>query len=196
VTIEEMPATRAAGLRRAFDPSFAEPPRAGTGAVEALLTLRVGGDAYAVKLADITGLVADRKVVSLPSAAPEFLGIAGLRGGTVPVWSLGALLGYGTTRQMPRWLILVGDDATRQAVGLAFEQLDGHLTVPRAALSGSPAAAADAASRAHVDQTVRVADAQRGVLSISSITEVIRQRTDAIGGRVGLERHQDETKDR
>jgi chemotaxis signal transduction protein len=196
VIIEETPAARAAALRRAFDRSFAEPPRAGTEEIEALLTLRVGGDAYAVKLADITGLVADRKIVSLPSAAPEFLGIAGLRGSTVPVWSLGALLGYSTTRQVPRWVLLVGDDASRQALGLAFEQFDGHLTIPRAAISGSPAAAPDAASPSYVEQTVRVADAQRGVLSISSITEAIRQRTAAIEGRVSLERHESETKDR
>jgi purine-binding chemotaxis protein CheW len=196
VTIEETPVTRAAALRRAFDRSFAEPPRAGTEEVEALLTLRVGGDAYAVKLADITGLVADRKIVSLPSAAPGFLGIAGLRGSMVPVWSLGALLGCGPTRQAPRWLILVGDGASRQAVGLAFEQFDGHLTIPRSALSGGLAGAQDATSRSYVEQSVRVAGAQRGVLSISSLTEAIRQRTTDIAGSVSLERHQSETKDR
>ena len=197
MTIDETPsAARAAALRRAFDRGFAEPPRASNEEREALLTLRVSGDAYAVKLADITGLVADRKIVSLPSPALEFLGVAGLRGSTVPVWSLGALLGYGTTDEAPRWLILVGDDGNRQALGLAFEQFDGHVSVLRAALSESPAGAQNAAGRSYLEQSVRVGDAHRGVLGISSITEAIRERTQAMRRRVDLESHKDQTKDR
>jgi chemotaxis signal transduction protein len=186
--VEEPPSfARAGQLRRDFDQSFAEPLRSGKEELEALLTLRVGGDPYAVKIADITGLIADRRIVLLPAAAPEFLGIVGLRGSVVPVWSLGALLGYASSSEMPRWLLLVGGDGNRQALGLAFEQYDGHLSVRRAALSGSAASDQEVPTRSFVGQSVRLANTQVGVLSISSIANGIRQR-------LGLENGQAETK--
>jgi chemotaxis signal transduction protein len=188
--VERTPSSARAGeLRRDFDRSFAEPPRSGRDEFEALLRLRVGGDPYAIKVAEVTGLIADRLIVSLPAAAPEFLGIVGLRGSVVPVWSLSALLGYPASAEVPRWLILVGGDGNRQALGLAFEQYDGHLSVPRAALSGDGASGQEVPARSFVGQSVRLANAQIGVLSISSMANGIRQR-------LGLENGQAKTKDR
>ncbi|HVZ72775.1 MAG TPA: chemotaxis protein CheW [Polyangia bacterium] len=177
MSFDEAPGTtRAAALRRAFDGAFAAPPVVEGDETIPLLALRVGGQAYAVKLGDITGLLADRRIVAVPSTAAEFLGIAGLRGSTVPVWSLTALLGYGASRETPRWLISFGDGAARQALALAFEHFEGHLNVPRAALSDGVAASPDGPARSHVRQSVRVGDAQRAVLDLSSIVEAIRRK--------------------
>jgi chemotaxis signal transduction protein len=188
--VGEPPSSARAGqLRRDFDQGFAEPLRSGKEELEALLTLRVGGEPYAVKIAEITGLIADRRIVSLPAMAPAFLGIVGLRGSVVPVWSLGALLGYAANTEVPRWLILAGGDGNRQALGLAFEQYDGHRSVPRTALSESGAPDQEVPTPSFVGQSVRLESTEIGVLSISSIANGIRQR-------LGLENGQAETKDR
>jgi purine-binding chemotaxis protein CheW len=182
VSIDEAPVTsRAAALKEAFDRSFAEPPRAGVADTLALLTLRAGGDSYAVKLADIAGLVVGRRIISLPTSAPDFLGVAGLRGSTVPVWSLPALLGYESLHESPRWLLLIGESMSSLSLGLAFEHFDGHLNVPRAALSER--SARDGVSHSYVGESVRVADTLRGLLDIASLVDAVRRR-------VGLDQRQ------
>src|SRR5688572_30884567 len=110
--------SRAGDLRRAFDLTFSEPPAGVAEATESLVALRAGGVAYAVRLAEITGLFADRTIVRLPSPVAEFLGVAGLRHDVVPVYSLRSLLGHALAGKPPRWLI------TARAVhvmALAFE---------------------------------------------------------------------------
>jgi len=113
-----------AGLREAFDGSFALPPmRADEGFVD-LLDLRVGGDPYAVRLADVAALVVDRPPTRLPGAVPELLGVVGVRGAVVPAFDLAALLGGTRSAQPPRWLLVATGTPT---LGLAVERLDGHL---------------------------------------------------------------------
>ncbi len=116
----------AATLKREFDGAFAALPSS-IAATEDFLAIRVAGDRYAVALAEVAGLHADRKVVPLPSRAPDLLGVAGLRGVLAPVYDLRLLLGYagGST---PRWLLLTRADS----VGLAFDQFEAHLRVDRA----------------------------------------------------------------
>ena len=135
----------AAELARQFDRSFADPARAADEEIEELLAIRVGGDAYAVRLRDVTGLMVDRKIVPLPTPEPALLGIVGLRNGIAPVYSLAALLGYGPTAEAPRWLLLV--DPGPQ-FGLAFPEFDGHRRVARADVSSNREAGAAAASSA------------------------------------------------
>ena len=79
---------KAAALRQAFDLSFALPPPPASPEVEDLLTIRVAGNPYAIRLRDIAGMVAGRKVVPVPSVTLDLLGLAGMRGGVVPVFGL------------------------------------------------------------------------------------------------------------
>jgi len=115
---------RVAELRDAFDQSFARAPSPDTGAVENLLAIRIGANPYALRLTDVSGLFADKKVTWLPSPAPELLGMAGIRGTVLPVYDLGMLLGC-PRAAAPRWLVVVA--AT--PVALAFEAFDGYLSV-------------------------------------------------------------------
>jgi purine-binding chemotaxis protein CheW len=85
---------KAAELRQAFDLSFALPPPQASQEVEDLLTIRVAGDPYAIRLCDIAGMVTGRKVVPLPAATLDLLGLAGIRGGIVPVFGLSSILRY------------------------------------------------------------------------------------------------------
>lgn len=161
-------------LRRAFDQTFAEAPAARAEDVESLVAIRAGGEAYAVRLAEITGLFADRTSVPLPSPLLAFLGVAGLRHDVVPVYSLRSLLGYAPGGDPPRWLIIA---RAAHPVAFAFERFDGYLRVPPSAVLPSR----KNAPRAHVPATVRLPDGMRGVVSIGSLLETIADRIRRIG---------------
>lgn len=116
---------RLLSFRRAFDQAFAVAPTATVEVYEDLLAVRVAGDPYALRVREITGLVASRKIVSLPSRRPELLGVAGIRGSLVAVYSLAALLGYGVESKPPAWLALPADEP----IGLGFEEFEGFFRV-------------------------------------------------------------------
>ena len=87
-------ASKVAEIRNAFDHSYAIPPASQVGEqIENLLAVRVAGDPYALRVGEISSLTNSRKTVALPSPVSELLGVAGIRGGFVPVYSLAALLG-------------------------------------------------------------------------------------------------------
>ena len=92
-TSDTREADRVTELRDAFDRSFAQAPSTEAAAVENLLAIRVGAHPYALRMAEVSGLFADKKVTRLPSPVPEFSGIAGFRGVVLPVYDLAMLLG-------------------------------------------------------------------------------------------------------
>ena len=172
---------KAAELRNAFDRARAIP--FSTGAVErveSLLSIRVSGDPYAIRVGEISGLANDRKVVAFPSSTPELLGVAGIRGGLVSVYSLAMLLGYSREAGQARWLVLCGAE---EPVGLAFSDFEGHLRVPSTQLHATNQG--DAA-RAHVKHLVRAADLVCAVVSIPDMVEFIKRSGDK--SRVSKER--------
>jgi chemotaxis signal transduction protein len=116
---------RADELRLAFDRSFAEAVRHDIPQTEDLLAFRVGSEPYALRLSEVTGLFAARRITRLPGAT-AFLGIAGFRGSIVPAYDLQVLLGLRRI-ETPRWLAI----ASAAPVAFAFETFDGHLRVPR-----------------------------------------------------------------
>jgi chemotaxis signal transduction protein len=166
-------ASKAAELRDAFDRARAIPlSTAGVEQVEGLLSIRVAGDPYAIRVSEISGLANDRKVVAFPSSIPELLGVAGMRGGLVSVYSLAALLGYGREAGQARWLVLCGAE---ESVGLAFSDFEGYFTVP-----STQVYAADKrdAARARVKHVLRAADLVCTVVSIPDLLESIKRRCD------------------
>jgi chemotaxis signal transduction protein len=159
---------RAEELRRAFDRSFADAPRVDTDATYVdLLAIRVGGDGYALRLAEVAGLFVDRVVSPLPTSVPELRGLAGFRASLVPVYDLAALLGY-PTADAPRWLVSMAGVVT---VALAFDRFDAHVRVAHGAL-----AVADAGARGHVREVARTSDGVRAVLHLPSVLEAINAR--------------------
>jgi purine-binding chemotaxis protein CheW len=115
-------AERAAELRGAFDRAFAAPLRAGVAAKADFIAIRAGVERCAIRLAEIAGMFADRKVTRVPAGEAALLGIAGFRGALVPVYCLQTLLGLGAAPS-PRWLVI----AKAAPVALAFESFEGHL---------------------------------------------------------------------
>jgi purine-binding chemotaxis protein CheW len=161
---------RADELRHAFDRSFAEAPRRDTGSLIDLLAVRVAGDAYALRLAEVAGLFVDRVVTPLPTTVPELVGIAGFRAALVPVYDLRALLGY-PGGAPPRWMVsTVGD----KAVGLLFDLFEHHLRVSEGAVASD-----DAHAHRHVREIVRTTDGVRPVIHLSSVLDAIKARAQS-----------------
>jgi chemotaxis signal transduction protein len=156
----------AAQLRQDFDRSFAEPPRGEIEPQEDFLAIRLGADAHAIRLADIGSLLPLTALTRLPSPVPELLGITGFRGAIIPVYELGALLGY-AAQELPRWLVI----AAAAPVGLAFDVFEGHLRLAREA---SASRHGTESLRRHVQEVLRTSDRTRPVVSIASILEAIK----------------------
>ena len=146
----------AAALRSLFDASFTVPAISKQERLEGLLAIRVGSDPYVLCLSQITGLYADRRIVAVPSPAPQLLGIVGLRGKLVPVYDLAALLHY-PPAPSPRWMVLAGGS---QPVAFAFESFEGHVQVARALLANGG--------------NVQVAGALRPIVDIASMVDTMR----------------------
>jgi purine-binding chemotaxis protein CheW len=162
---------RALELREAFDRAFADPPPAPGAGSEAMLAVRVGGQPYAIRLAEIGGLATDRPIVPVPSAIPELRGVAGIKGALVPVYSLAACLGC--EQAEPRWLVLCRGE---EPLAFALGELEGTLQVASADLVAPEAGAG--ASR-HVSQVLRSTAGFRGVLDLRSLATWITERVGA-----------------
>jgi chemotaxis signal transduction protein len=119
---------RVAEMRLAFDRTFADRVHFDTTAAENLLAIRVGVQPCAIRLSEITGLFADKKITRVPGGGAALLGIAGFRGAIVPVYSLQILLGQSGDQsgsRTPRWLVITA----AAPVALAFEAFEGQLRV-------------------------------------------------------------------
>jgi len=155
-------ALRVAELRAAFDRAFAAPVRTGAAVRHDLLAIRVDAEPCAIRLSEVGGLFADRRVTPIPASDAALIGIAGFRGAIVPVYGLRAVLGQAPHQEVPRWLVT----AVTAPVALAFDLFEGHLRVPADAIlpQQSPERL-----RSYAPEFVRSADAVRPVLHLPSI---------------------------
>jgi purine-binding chemotaxis protein CheW len=163
--------SKAAELCQAFDLSFALPPPQEPVEVEDLLTIRVAGDPYAIRLRDIAGMVAGCKVVPVPAVTPDLLGLAGIRGGVVPVFGLASILGYGPAPGSPRWMILCG---AQEPIALAFSDFEGYLRLPKSSLHADENLRA---TRQYVNQVASTEAGARAVIGIPLVMATIRNRS-------------------
>jgi purine-binding chemotaxis protein CheW len=162
---------KAAELRSVFDQSRAAPLSSGAQEqAEDLLAIRVARDAYAIRVSEISGLATGKKIVGFPSPIPELLGVAGIRGALVPVYSLAMLLGYNAETQRTRWLALCG---TEDPFALVFSDFEGYV---RVSLTQLYAAEQKDVARTHVHYVVRATDMVRAVVSIPLIIKTIQRR--------------------
>jgi chemotaxis signal transduction protein len=161
----------AARLAEAFDREFATVPALDEARRETFLAIRLGDAPYAVRTAEIAGLVTDRRVVPLPSSEPSLLGVASFRGRVVPVYDLAALLGH-AARGAGRWLLLVdGGEAA-----LSITMFEAQLSLA----AGERMVAAQAlASRPHLSGAVEAGGIVRPVADLPSVMNEIRKRAQA-----------------
>ncbi|MEX2206391.1 MAG: chemotaxis protein CheW [Myxococcota bacterium] len=156
----------AARLRSEFDRGFAAPRAPADRALCDFVAIGLAGESYALPLAAIAALHADRKILRLPSAAPELLGFGVLGGAVLPVYDLRLLLAHAAASS-PRWLLAVAGSP----LALAFDAFEGHLRVPRGAVTS--VATRDAA-HGHVSGAVQTPVQLRRVIDVASIVSRIR----------------------
>ena len=153
---------RVRALRRDFDASFAAPPRSDADTFEDFLAIRIAGDSYAIRLADVAALAARPAVAPLPSRRPECLGLVGHKGALAALFSLPALLGANAGASAPRWMVLLRAGA---GLALAFDDYEGCARVALSAL----ASLGEAAKRRHVARAARHGGVTRLIIDIPSI---------------------------
>ncbi len=158
-----------AALRWAFDSAFVLPPRIPVSA-EAVLAVRVGNQPFIIRVADLAGLRTGLSIETLPSAMPEFLGVANLRGTIVPVYDLAALLGHERSSK-PRWFALA---AGAGLTALAFDAFEAHLR-----LEAAPVIDADAVEGTRLRGAVRIDGIVRRVIHIPGVLTTIAERAQA-----------------
>jgi purine-binding chemotaxis protein CheW len=163
----------AAALRRLFDGSFAAAAADKSARLEGLLAIRLGSDPYALRLSEIAGLYAGVKIVAVPSANAQLLGIAGLRGILAPVYDLAALLRCPPAAN-PRWMVLA---RMSQPVGFAFEFFESHLQVPDTSLASAEGSTNAGAAGRHAGGTVRAAGALRPIIRMASVVELVGNKS-------------------
>lgn len=174
MTTRWTPATdRAAELRRAFDLSFADPPASGAAALDDLLEIGLDGTRYALRVSEISGLIADVKMTPVPTPVRELIGICGVRGVILPVYDLRALLGH-PVHTRPRWLAM----AAATSVGLAFDVFEKQVRVPQEAVV--PHDRGDTAVR-HVREVITLDAVARPIVSVASVLEAITSLARAGG---------------
>jgi purine-binding chemotaxis protein CheW len=157
-------AERAEEMRSAFDRSFAVARRADAAARHDLIGVRVGSEPFAIRLAEVSGLFAERKITRLPGSNSALLGIAGFRGAVVPVYDLQALLRQSGT-QTPRWLVI----AAAVPVAFAFDAFEGHLRAAADAILKQQQPQAGG----YASEFIRTGDLVRPVLNLHSLIDAI-----------------------
>jgi chemotaxis signal transduction protein len=160
-------AGRAMALRREFDQSFVLPLRPEGAAAEDFLAVRIGVEACALRLGEVAGLFADKKITPVLGGGPAQLGIAGFRGAILPVYSLQALFGR-PLAEPPRWLVVVAG----APVALGFEAFQGHLRVARDAVLAQQSAE----RRFHARHYIRAQSLVRPVIDLASVLDALEFR--------------------
>jgi chemotaxis signal transduction protein len=167
--VEAELAQRLAELRQGFDRGFAAPPATATAATVGLLAIRIAAGSHAIRMGEISEVQPAPRLVTLPGARPEMMGLAGIRGRLVPVYNLAALLGHdepGTKN----WVAVCGMD---EPLGIGFDELEGYIQVLPTDLY--PAAEVER-SRGQVREVLHRDGASRMVVSVSSIVSTLRLR--------------------
>ena len=157
--------------REAFDQSFVHAPQGKAIELHDYLAIQAGSERYALRLNEVAGLQALKRLTPCPSRRAELLGLSSFRGKVLPVYDLRVLLGVGVgmdggAREQPAWWIAAKDGP----LGLAFDVFERHLRLPDDAIAR--AGAAD--SRLFTGETLRSDDQLRPIVSIRSILQSIR----------------------
>jgi chemotaxis signal transduction protein len=157
-------------LRAAFDAAFGRPAHAPDRDGVPLLALRVAGERVAVRVLETCGLMPARPIVPVPARRAELLGLSGIRGAAVPIYSLARLIGRADDGP-PRWIVLAAAGGDER-VGLAVATFERHLVV--AAQDLRPAAAG--VGLAHAPELLHGEGGARPVLSVPSLVRAITSR--------------------
>jgi purine-binding chemotaxis protein CheW len=160
---------RAAALRAQFARSFAEPQHLDLTPREDFLGIRLGDAPYALRLADIAGLFAGKKITRVPGPNAALYGIASFRGSILPVYNLTTVAGF-PLADPPHWLAL----SASAPIAWGFSGFDGHLRCTDADLAASAETQTDDPRNAGLVRTYLTADTiTRPVMELKAVIESI-----------------------
>jgi purine-binding chemotaxis protein CheW len=157
---------RAAELRREFDRAFVEPFQLGQAQMEDFLAIRIGTEASAIRLSEISRLFADKKITRVPGGHAALRGIAGFRGTMLPVYDLPMLMGRGAS-PAPRWMVI----GKAEPVALAFDGFERQLRAPPEAIMPQ---SARTGGQSCARDYLRTADFSGPIIDLASVLDVIR----------------------
>jgi len=164
---------RLLALRREFDESFAQPMSQDLTAQVKLLIVQAGDGHFALRLGDALGLHACPKLVSLPTARPGLLGLAGIRGQLIVVYRLSAILGVTQVATAPRWLLLPRSD---EKLALGLDGILSYVNAPAVAICPATSSSSSSSSAQGFCPQVWSADGvSRPVLDINAVVAAIRR---------------------
>jgi chemotaxis signal transduction protein len=167
-----MASARSIAMRAEFDQAFATPAADTVASTTDLLAVRVGGDAFALRLSDIAGLHVNLPVVPIPTPAQHLLGIAAIRGVMAPVYDLAGLLGY-SPAPTTRWVVMV---KAPQMIGLALESFEAQVRVSDLLLNlNIPDPTGRPRVTAHAQGAVQTAGALRPILQVSTLIASLQE---------------------
>ncbi len=157
-------------MKKEFDATFARPREREEEPEVELLAIRAGDLRLALRVAETQGIARCPSITPLPSRAPSLLGLSGLSGNLVAMYSLSSLLaGRGGGSERP-WVALCGEG---RSVGLVFDEIEGSLRVsPRALRSASRPRPEDLHEVSIQDRGI-----VRSIVSIPAVMETLKQWT-------------------
>jgi len=165
---------RLAEWRRAFDNSFAAPALRPAANAEPMIAIQVAGQAFALRVLEMAGLVKAKGIVPVPSRIRELMSLAGVRNTLVAVYDLAAPLGCMRRAGEPHWLALVKGEPQ---LALAFDEIEGLFDVERARVyTGNAATAIEPVSR-----LVQIGPVTRTVIDIPAVIRTIRGKAGVNG---------------
>ena len=167
-----------AEMRGEFDNTFATPPADPNEDRESLITIRVAGEALAVRTAHVTGLAKLRRIVPVPSRMPALLGITAVRGALFPAYDLATLLGFPATGNEHTWILFANRETP---VGLVFDEFEGQVEIDRTGLCQSESSN----SREHLRQVAKVGAGNRAVVDLPGLVDKIRKSAGLIEQQKG-----------
>ena len=145
----------------------------------ALLTFRVGGQDYALPLAEVAAVAPlSSSITGIPRTELAMLGVVPFRGGLLPLVSMHALLDLPapvTSRGEARILVVRLGQAS---VGLVVDQAEAILRVPETSIDPVPPVLTRGRAEARVEAICRV-DAGRRLISLLSPARLFDDETAA-----------------
>lgn len=152
-----------------LEAAIGAPPEAADGAVRPeLLTLRSGGQCYALDITAVREIRAWSLPTPLPHAPPSMLGMVNLRGVVLPVMDLALRLGHPRTGEDARNVIIVVQQDARLH-GLLVEAVLDIVRPPADQVQDMPQTAIDPA-----DKTAeRMFVAETGIVQILALQHIL-----------------------
>ncbi len=161
-----------ADMQRQFDGAFAMAHEERAEDRELIIVIRVAGELFAVRTAQITGVTRLRRIAPLPTSVPAFLGITSVRGHLFPAYDTAALLGLPARESEKGWMIFANCDPP---IGLVFEGIDAQMEVACACIYENQTSN----SRDYLRRIVKFGKTNRAVIDIPGLVEEIRRQARA-----------------